>query len=335
MATTVLTPQLSVRAERDSATHVIGAVIGLGLLISLIVAAFALPALKAGPHNVPIGFAGPAAATGPAARSLQARQPGAFAVTTYADDSTLRAAIRARAAYGGLVLSPAGPRMLTASAASPAIATALVSLAQGLGRAEGVTIPIEDVVPLPADDPHGVGLATLLLPMLIGAVAPVATMTRVARRGATRIAAVLAANLTVGFSVVAVLRYGLDVLAGSYLLVSLSLALTLAAISMTLLGLHALASWPGFGLGVLTMLLLGLPLSGVQSAPELLPSGWAQLGQFLPPGAGGSALRSFAYFDGQGPGSPLIVLAVWAGVGLFLALYAVVRDNLQSKTARR
>jgi hypothetical protein len=335
MATTVHTLQPSVRAERDSATQVIGAVIGLGLLISLIVAAFALPALKARPHDVPIGLAGPAAATGSVARSLQASQPGAFAVTAYADESTLRVAIQARAAYGGLVLTPAGPRMLTASAASPAIATALTSLAQGLGRAEGVTIPTEDVVPLPADDPHGVGLATLLLPMLIGAVAPVAMMIRVAPRGASRIAAVLAANLTVGFSVVAVLRYGLGVLAGNYLLVSLTLALTLAAISMTVLGLHGLASWPGFGLGVLTMLLIGLPLSGVQSAPELLPSGWGQLGQFLPPGAGGSALRSFAYFDGQGTGSPLIVLAVWAGVGLIFALFAVVRGNLQSRAGRR
>ena len=46
------------------------------------------------------------------------------------------------------------------------------------------------------------------------------------------------------------------------------------------------------------MIFLGNPFSGVTSAPELLPAPADWLGRLLPPGAGGTLLRSTAYFDG-------------------------------------
>lgn len=139
---------------------------------------------------------------------------------------------RARQVYGGLVVVPTGPTMLAASAASPAVAAALTSLAQSLGRAPGVTVVTKDVVPLPTEDPRGAGLATVLLPVLVGAVAPVLLMARAARRVTVRIGGVLTSNLVTGFSVVAVLHFGLGTFVGSYVLESLTLTLTLAAISM-------------------------------------------------------------------------------------------------------
>ncbi|HEV8165543.1 MAG TPA: hypothetical protein VGR74_14040, partial [Actinomycetota bacterium] len=75
----------------------------------------------------------------------------------------------------------------------------------------------------------------------------------------------------------------------------------------------------GVVLAVLAVFLLGNPLSGLTSAPELLPQPWGVVGQFLPPGAGGSLLRSVAFFDGAGAAVPALVLAAWAGVGLLLA----------------
>lgn len=319
-ATTTASTGTPARRERDSLRHVLGPVIGLTLLLTLLVTAFALPAIKAAPRDLPIGVAGPAAATGQVSQLLQSKQPGAFAVSSFADEASLRAAIRGRDVYGGLAVSPTGPKLLFASAASPVVATALTGLAQGLGQAQGVQVPIEDVVPLPRNDPHGAALATALLPLLLGGIAPVAVMLRAVRRPLTRVLSVLATNLSMGFAVLAVLHYGLDALAGSYVLESLAMSLALGAISMTLLGLSAVASWPGLGLGVLTMLLLGMPLSGVQGAPELLPPFWARLGQALPPGAGGQLLRSDAYFDGRGATSTLVVLTCWAMAGLVLAL---------------
>jgi hypothetical protein len=56
---------------------------------------------------------------------------------------------------------------------------------------------------------------------------------------------------------------------------------------------------------------VGNPLSGITSAPELLPKPWGTLGQLLPPGAGGSLLRSTAFFGGWGSGAHLAVLIAW------------------------
>jgi hypothetical protein len=50
------------------------------------------------------------------------------------------------------------------------------------------------------------------------------------------------------------------------------------------------------------MVLVGNPLSGISSAPERLPEPAGALGPLLPPGAGGSLLRSTAFFDGAGVG---------------------------------
>ena len=94
-----------------------------------------------------------------------------------------------------------------------------------------------------------------------------------------------------------------------------SSSLGIAAIGLTLVGLRRAIGMAGLPLGALTILLLGNPLSGVTSAPELLPTGWSTLGQLLPPGATGTALRSTAFFDGAGAGLPLLVLSsgCWPG----------------------
>jgi hypothetical protein len=95
-------------------------------------------------------------------------------------------------------------------------------------------------------------------------------------------------------------------------------ALGMAAIALVLLGLHALFREIGLALGAAVVVLLGNPLSGLTSAPELLPSGWGTLGQLLPPGATGTLLRSVSWFDGAGAGRPVLVLTTWCAAGLVL-----------------
>jgi hypothetical protein len=60
----------------------------------------------------------------------------------------------------------------------------------------------------------------------------------------------------------------------------------------------------------------GNPFSGAQASPLMLPEGWAQVGQALPPGALASALRSQAYFGGTGAGWGFAVLGIWAALGV-------------------
>ena len=90
---------------------------------------------------------------------------------------------------------------------------------------------------------------------------------------------------------------------------------TILAIGTATAGLVALVGVPGLLVSAALMVVLGNPLSGATSAPDLLPSGAARLGQWLPPGAGASALRSIAYFDGHTAGLHLGVLAAWIVLG--------------------
>ena len=71
----------------------------------------------------------------------------------------------------------------------------------------------------------------------------------------------------------------------------------------------------------------GNPLSGMTSAPEMLPSGWGALGQLLPPGAAGTALRSVSFFDGAGAGRPLVVLTCWLVAGLALCALGAMKSQ--------
>ncbi len=80
--------------------------------------------------------------------------------------------------------------------------------------------------------------------------------------------------------------------------------------------LIALIGVGGLGLGVVLMIFIGNPFSGATSAPELLPAPVGAIGQWLPPGAGASLLRSTAYFGGHGAAGHLIVLLAWIAAGL-------------------
>ena len=103
------------------------------------------------------------------------------------------------------------------------------------------------------------------------------------------------------------------------------LGLTVLAVGGAVAGLAALFGRAGAAFGALLMVLVGNPLSGVSSAPELLPQPAGAIGQLLPPGAGGSLLRSTAFFDGAGGTVLLAVLAAWVVLGLLLTWMAAMR----------
>jgi hypothetical protein len=85
-------------------------------------------------------------------------------------------------------------------------------------------------------------------------------------------------------------------------------------------GTTALIGREGLALGAVVMFLVGNALSGLAAAPELLPQPWGEVGQWLPIGAGGTLLRSVAYFGGNGGGFSAAVLSAYAIGGLLLTL---------------
>lgn len=284
---------------------------------ALLVPLFAGPAANLAPRDLPVVVAGPAPAAAAVADRLATAQPGAFAVTTVPDAASADAALRERRAYAAFVVGADGVALHTASAASPTVAALLTQAAQQLGSAPPA---VTDVVPTDPDDPRGGGFAAGFLPlglagMLAGILLAVAVRSRWARLAGLGAYAVLA-----GLAGALVLQSWLGVLPGNLLSNAAAVGLFSLAVAATLAGLGAALGRIGIVLGAVGVFLVGNALSAVAAAPQLLPQPWGEVGQWLPTGAGGTLLRSVAYFDGAGGARAAWILAGYALVGLVLVL---------------
>jgi hypothetical protein len=310
-------------------TAVARAVALLTAAVSVLLTAFAWPSVRSSVHDVPIAVAGPAPAVSQISAALRQRLPDAFEITEVADTAAAEQLIRDRAVYGAIDVSSGTPQVILASAASTAVAQTLNGIAGALGQAPpqgaGTTAAVRDLVPLPADDPRGAGLAAAALPLVMGGLLAAVLLTRLVLGTTRRIVAALAFAVAGGLAMGAILQFWLGSLTGSYWANTGAIALTIAATSLTILGLESLLGNAGLGLGAATMMLIGNPLSGTATAPEMLPGWSGALGQLLPPGAGGRLLRSTAFFDSHGATHSVLVLATWLALGVLLCLGSGVR----------
>ncbi|MFF3262053.1 ABC transporter permease [Streptomyces sp. NPDC002932] len=303
--------------------RLVAVVLLVPFVVALVLWAFAWPAARMAPRDLPVGVVG----SGPAADQLQERleaRDGAFEIHRYDSGTAARTAIEHRTVYGAVAVTAQGPELLTASAASPVVAQ-LLHDAVAAQAPDGTAVPVTDVVAAPAADPRGSVLGSSILPLAIAGVATGAAVTLLGLRGGRAATALLGVAALVGMVAAALTDSWLGVLTGGWWSEAGAFGLTVLAIGATVAGLAALVGTAGVGLGSLVMVLVGNPFSGVTSAPELLPRPIGAIGQWLPPGAGGSLLRSVAFFDGNAAGLPLLALSLWAVLGLTAVLVGARR----------
>ncbi|WFF05025.1 hypothetical protein O7622_18360 [Micromonospora sp. WMMD1076] len=326
----------------DSATpspwsKVFGAAALLTVIISVLLTAFAWPSVRSSVHHVPIAVAGPPAAVQQVAAALETKMPDAFAITAVADTDAAERLILDRDVYGAIDLTSGAPQIITASAASAAVAQTLQNVGTALGRAPtpdaGSAPAVRDLVALTVDDPRGTGLAAAALPLVMSGMLAAVLLTQLVRGTGRRITGALIFAVTGALAITAILQFWFGSLAGTYLINVGAVSLTIAATSLTLLGLESLLGLPGLGLGSAIMMLIGNPLSGTGTAPEMLPGWSGALGQLLPPGAGSQLLRSTAFFDGHGSAHSIIVLTTWLAVGVALCVTGGLRGRRATKAA--
>ncbi len=302
----------------------------LPLMIVLAMLAFAWPAARIAPRHLPVGIVG----TGPGSQQVLAgltrSDPGGFDVQLYADEASARSAIENRDVYGAFAVGGGRVTVLEASAASPAVAQLLSTVGQQLERAaagqaaasgvppQAVQVRDVDVVAIAASDPRGLVLASALLPMTICGVimASVVALVLAFRPAWRQIMALIVVSAVAGLGAYLIAQGFLGALPHEAVATWAVLSLIVLAIGATTAGLISLIGAAGLGLGILLMIFIGNPFSGVTSAPELLPAPVGAIGQWLPPGAGASLLRSTAYFGGHGASGHLTVLIVWIVLGL-------------------
>jgi hypothetical protein len=295
----------------------------VSLIQLLLVLMFAWSSSRAAPHDVPIAVAGPAQVTAAVARGLDTSRPGAFDVTVLGDDAAARSAVTGRQVYASLSLSRSGATLYTAAAASPAIAQLLSqALPPAFQKANpGTPVTVTDLVPTPADDPNGAGLTVSLIPIGITSIAAGVLLGLLVADRRARLLGVLGYAVAAGLLSGLALQTVLGVLSGNWIANAATLALACLAISAASAALVAALGLAGIGLAAFVIFFFGFSFSGVTSAWQLVPTPWGRIAQYLPIGATNTSLRSVAFFDGAAAGPSLLVLGVWALLGLLVLVW--------------
>ncbi|MEV8592196.1 ABC transporter permease [Streptomyces sp. NPDC052012] len=306
-------------------------------LVALALWAFAWPAARTAPRDLPLGVAGPAAATAPVEQRLAQRR-GAFDLHRYADETAARKAIEDREVYGAIVVTPQGPKLLTATAAGPAVAQTLQQAVAHQASASGTPVTTVDVVPAAAQDPRGAALTASVLPLALAGIGTGAAVTLLGLRGVRAGTALAACAALVGVVATALAQSWLEAVPGNWWAVAGTFTMATLAMGAAVAGLAALLGRAGIALGGLLIMLLGNPFSGAASAPEMLPEPAGAIGQWLPPGAGVTLLRSVSFFDGAAAAGPALTLTWWAVLGLGAVLLGGAlerRTRSEQPTAER
>lgn len=295
----------------------VGLSAGLGVILVLLLAIFIMPSLKSGPHDLAVGVVG--AETAAFEDALATAAPGAYATEVFADQAALETAVRERDVVGGFVVDGESVEAVVASAGSTAISGTLAATAAAVAEATGATTSITDVVPLPADDPTGIGIGGLAFPLVFGGIVPaVAFRSMFAGRDRWKLAGIVTFAALGGLIVATVLKFLFGSIETGFLPVAGAMALGIAALAIPLAGLQQLFGAKGFTIGAMTMMFLGNPLAGIATTGDWLPGGLGAFGQILPPGAAGTLVRSAAYFDGAGGVTAALTLGAWVLVGVVL-----------------
>lgn len=289
------------------------AVVAIPVLLAVMVIAFALPASRSGPHELPIGVVGSEAQ----AQQLSSAA-NSFDVTRYPDAASARDAINHRGIYGAVIVDSNSVTSMVASAASPTVAGLIPALGNQIAQQVDVPARTQDVRAFPSDDPKGAGLSAGALPLALGGWIAAMVIMLLIPSPRARLAAVVGVAAVGGIVLVSTLRFVIGTFDTNFWFISLAAMVGIGATCMMVLGLRELLGGAGLGIAGVLLILLGNPLSGLASAPELLPRPWGSIGQFLPPGATGALLRDTAFFDGHDIARPLTILLCWLAGGAVL-----------------
>lgn len=300
------------------------------VLLSAVLAVFVALAVHAGPHDVTVDIVAPP----PVVDQLQQSAAAHEGITLRPVESRDAAVtnIENRSSEGALVVSPTGAEVLVASAASPALSQLVGGLAAA-GTAGAGAPTVTDVVAPPSSDARASGLASATFPYMVAGLALGAAAV-LAFAGRHRLTVIVVGSAASGALFPAVMWW-LGVIDAHYLAVAGATMLTVGASAATMVGLGSLLGTGGLGLGAVTMMLIGNPLSGAATSPLLVPQPWATIGQSMPPGAGASLVRLVAYFPQAGVGGPVVVLTIWLVCGLALWAVAARREESRSRAESR
>ncbi|MET7761853.1 ABC transporter permease [Streptomyces sp. NPDC005393] len=286
---------------------------GAGLFAGSYTYAFANPT----PHRIPIAVVTTGRGRAPEkafVAGMEKALDASLRLHAYPSYGKAQWAIEEQKVFAVLRTRDHGVELDVSAASGATVAEVLTSSATKVGRAVRVPVKVRDVNPLQKGDPRGLAIFYIsLAAVIIGFIG--AIQLSVNARGlnpAERIAFTLAYAMLGGFTIAAIVDWGLGALdlpfAESWAILALTMFTSGMVFSMfnVLFGRWALI--PTWGL----MVLLGNPSSGGAVSWPLLPSLLGEIGRWLPPGASVNAQHTAVYFGHHQHAFPFLVLAGWA-----------------------
>lgn len=284
------------------------------------------------PHDVPIAVVGPSSAADQLNR-LPGSPLDATAVSSL-DAGEKRVAQRRDYA----VLVPAAPAedgkqassdLYVASAANSTMASLLPKLFDRIATEEQQPpVTVHDLAPLPAADSNGLSGFYAVVSWMVGGYFGATLLGMVGdsrirsrRQAGYRLGGMLGMALASGLLSAILLQDVIGVLGdASFFSLWMIGALCVFAAGAATIAFQSLLGIAGTGIAVLLFVVLGNPSAGGVFSPQLIPGFWREIGAALPTGAGTSLVRNTAYFDGTATGGPVLVLLIWAAIGVVVTL---------------
>ncbi|WP_328533537.1 ABC transporter permease [Micromonospora zamorensis] len=294
------------------------------LMVTMMFATYMSTMHSPHPRDMPVAVVGSGATAQAVVDGLNAADSTEATLVATRDDAV--DLLHDQEATGALILPTAGganATILTASAAGASQNATVQQLLAPVAFQNSWQTTTEDVAPLPAGDSAGIAVLFAAMGMMLAGYVPLSIM-------------------VMGVPHLLRLRRFLPVLAGWSALTSSIIWLILGPVVgaveghyLTFLGVGMLAT-AAVGLaqlllskvvgplavlpGMLLWVVFGMPASNLALSVHNMPGFFQFLHGVLPLPAAGEALRSVLYFDGNGLGTHLIVLAVWIVAALALCL---------------
>jgi hypothetical protein len=243
----------------------------------------------------------------------------------YPNESAVSQAFDQGKLYGALIPGSGTNTLLLVGSASSYAGYPLTTYFEDAAAQQKATLKVQASNNPPAGDPFGVIPSLILIPLLIGGyVASTALMSATGTPTGRGRVAILA-----GFAVVGGLL--MDLISGAFAWgwpihqfwpLWPIMALLIFAVAAVASVLQKLLGAAGTLLTIIVLIQFGNPSSGGSTGVPFLPTFWRDIGPYLPPRNGLTAIHNTMYFNGNGITQALVILGIYAVV--FGALSSVL-----------
>ncbi|MGW6117849.1 ABC transporter permease [Nocardia sp. NPDC055165] len=324
---------LSAEDRKERIGRIVGMFLFPFLMVSMMITGY-LGAMHAPtPHDMPIAVAGPVVDAQRFAESLESGSPGAVEVRVVGTDADARQLMLDREVSAAVSLPETGKNavLYTAGGAGASQASMAAGLVAPSMIEQGFVVTSHDLAPLPVHDGAGLSAMFMMNALLLAGYMPLSLLLSTSPHllrlrtflpllaGWSALASVLVWFIA-GPIMGAVEGHAIGIVGIGFL--------TVFAVGMVQLFFTRIFGPFAVLVGMLFVMVLGVPASNMGMSVHALPALYPVLHTFLPGPAAGEALRSILYFGGAGIGSHLIVLAVGAVAAL---LATVVVDVVKRR----